>query len=259
METKPTTISKVIAFELGLLIAVLTWIAFAGIPGMKPRAVAEAEEPADTSFANVSPIYQPTQPRRRAPVNYPADDLQVAQSGVQYPVATVPVATVQTYDPGLTAGGYNDTVDARGQLTYGYDQPGVEGYIVNQDPADSIGLYPEPVLDPYYYYPSYGQPYGYSQPFQIVILNNNRVFAPRNRMAPRSPAGGPMRPPRRNPPATPPVQGAPGVTRPGPVAMGPSVRPRPRVNPGNINSAPRRSAPARNTRSGQASQARWNP
>ena len=33
METKPTTISKVIAFELGLLIAVLTWIAFAGCRG----------------------------------------------------------------------------------------------------------------------------------------------------------------------------------------------------------------------------------
>ena len=256
METKPTTISKVIAFELGLLIAVLTWIAFAGIPGMKPRPVAQAEEPADTSFANVSPIYQPPQPRRNAPVNYPADDLQVAQAPMQYPVAPV----VQTYDPGLTAGGYADTLNGSGQSSYGYDQPGVEGYIFNPDPADSIGLYPEPVLDsPYYYYPSYGQPYGYSQPLQIVILNNNRVFAPRNRMAPRSPAGGPMRPPRRNPPAPPPVQGGPGVTRPGPVAKGPNVRPAPRVNPGNGNSAPRRSAPARTTRPGQASQVRWNP
>ena len=186
METKPTTISKVIAFELGLLIAVLTWIAFAGIPGMKPRPVAEAEEPADASFANVSPIYQPPQPRRRAPVNYPADDPQVAQA----PAQQYPVATVQTYDPGLTAGGYDDTVDGSGQLSYGYDQPGVEGYVFNPDPANSIGIFPEPVLDPYYYYPSYGQPYGYSQPLQIVILNNNRVFAPRNRMAPRSPAGG---------------------------------------------------------------------
>src|SRR4029434_9156654 len=148
METKPTTISKVIAFELGLLIAVLTWIAFAGVPGLKPRPVVEAEEPADTSFANVSPIYQPPQPQRRAPVNYPANDLQTAQAPAQYSVAPV----VQTYDPGLTAGGYGDTANG----SYGYDQPGVEGYIVNQDPADSIGLYPEPVLDsPYYYYPSY--------------------------------------------------------------------------------------------------------
>jgi len=257
METKPTTISKVIAFELGLLIAVFTWIAFAGIPGMKLRPVAEVEapEPADASFANVSPIYQPPQTQRRAPVNYPADDLQAAQAPAQHPVATV----VQTYDPGLTTGGYDDTVDASGQLSYAYGQPSVEGYVFNPDPANSIGIFPEPVLDPYYYYPSYGQPYGYSQPLQIVILNNNRVFAPRNRMAPRSPAGGPMRPPRRNPPAPPPVQGRPGVTRPGPVAKGPNVRPGPRVNPGNGNSAPRRSATARNTRPGQASQVRWNP
>ena len=255
METRPTTISKVIAFELGLLIAVLTWIAFAGVPGMKTRPVAEAEEPADTSFANVSPIYQAPQPRRRAPVNYPADDIQVAQAPAQYPVATA----VQTYDPGLTAGGYDDTVSGSGQSNYGYDQPGVEGYVFNPDPANSIGIFPEPVLDPYYYYPSYGQPYGYPQPLQIVILNNNRTFAPRNRMPRCNLPGGTITAPRRNSPAPPPVQGDRGVTRPGPVAMGPTVRPRPRVNPANVNSAPRRSAPARTTRSGQASQSRWNP
>ena len=45
MGAEATTISKVIAFELGLLIAVLTWLAVAGIPGFKPRAVAAAEEP----------------------------------------------------------------------------------------------------------------------------------------------------------------------------------------------------------------------
>jgi len=255
METRPTTISKVIAFELGLLIALLTWIAFAGIPGMKPRVVAEAEEPDDTSFANVSPIYQPTPSRRSAPVNYPADDLQVAQAPAQYPVATV-----QTYDPGLTAGGYGDTVGGSGQLGYGYDQPGVEGYIVNQDPADSIGIFPEPVLDsPYCYYSPYGQPYGYSQPVQIVILNNNRTFVPRNRMARRGIARGTMNAPRRNPRVTPPGQGGRTATRPGPVPVRPSVRPSSRVNPGNRNSAPHRSAPARTTRPGQAGQARWNP
>jgi len=251
METRPTTISKVIAFELGLLIAVLTWIAFAGIPGMKPRTVAEAEEPADTSFANVSPIYQPPQLRRRAPVNYPADDLQAAQTGAQYNVTTV-----QTYDPGLTAGGYDDTVNGNGQPSYGYDQPGVEGYVFNPGPTNSIGIFPEPVLDwPYCNY----SPYGYSQPLQIVILNNNRAFVPRNRIARRWPAWGTMNARHRNPRVTPPVQGGRVATRPGPVAMGPSVRPSSRVNPGNNNSAPRRSAPVQTTRPGQASQVRWNP
>ncbi len=254
-ETGPT-ISKVIAFELGLLIAVLTWIAFAGIPGIKPRAVAEAakSEPADTSFANVSPIYQTTQ-SHRAPVNYAADDLQVAQTGAQNPVATV-----QTYNPGLTTGGYDDTVDGSGQLSYGYDQPGVEGYIVNQNPADSIGIFPEPVLDsPYCYYSPYGQPYGYSQPVQIVILNNNRAFVPRNRMTHRSPAGGMRNAPRWSPRAAPPAQGGRPATRPGPVVAGRGVPPGSDANPGNVNSAPRRSAPARTTGPGQTGQARWNP
>jgi hypothetical protein len=252
METRPTTISKVIAFELGLLIAVLTWIAFAGIPGIKHRMVAEAEapEPTDTSFANVSPIYQPTQPRS-APVNYPSDDVQVAQTSTPNPVATV-----QTYDPGLTAGAYDDTVDGRGQLSYGYDQPGVEGYYFNPDPADSIGIYPEPVLDsPYCYY----SPYGYSQPVQVVILNNNRTFAPRHRMDHRGPRDGMRNAPRRNPPGAPRMQGDRRRTRPGPVASGRSVPPRSHVNPGNRSSGPRRNAPVRTARSGQASQARWNP
>ena len=251
METGPTTISKVIAFELGLLIAVLIWIAFAGIPGMKPRAVAETEETADASFANVSPIYQPPQPRRRAPVNYPADDLPVAQAPPQYPVATV-----QTYDPGLTASDYGDTGDGNAQSSDGYDQPGVEGYVANQNPADSVGIYPEPVLDPPY---GYYSPYGYSQPVQIVILNNNRAFAVRHRLVRCNFSWGPTNAPRRNPRVTPPVQGGRVATRPGPVAMGPSVRPPSRANPGNGNLAPRRSAPVQTARSGQTSQARWNP
>ncbi len=253
--TRPTTISKVIAFELGLLIAVLTWIAFAGVPGMKPRAVAEAEEPADSSFASVSRIDQPTQ-SRRAPVDYPADNPQVAQAPVQYPVAAV-----QTYDPGLTAGGYADTVDASSESNYGYDQPGVEGYIVNQDPADSIGIFPEPVLDsPYCYYSPYGQFYGYSQPSQIIVLNNNRSFSQRNRRPRRDRPDGTMRAPRRNPGATPPrVQGGRGAPHSGPVATRPSVRPRTHVNPGNGSSAPRRSTPVRKTRPGQVSRPRSHP
>jgi hypothetical protein len=94
---------------------------------------------------------------------------------------------------------------------------------------------------------------------QIVILNNNRTFVPRNRMAHRGHAGGLMDALGRNPGVTPPVQGGRTATRPGPVAVRPSVRPSPRVNPPNRNSAPHRSAPTRTTRSSQAGQARWNP
>jgi len=269
----PTTISKVIAFELGLLIAVLVWIAFAGIPGVKTHPAAQAEEPADASFANVSSTYQPmqssqaTQPyqprsHRRAPVtvaanapvNYPADDVQMTQAPAQYPVASV-----QTYDPGLTARGYDDAVDASGQLSYGVDEPTVEGYVVNQDPANYIGTFPEPVLEsPYDYY--YGRPYGYTPPVEVVILNNNRAFAHRNGPNHCNFSRGPMNPQQRNPRVRPRNQGGQAVNRPGPVARGPVAQPRPRVNPGNNNVAPRRIASAQNVRpAGPTRQPSRNP
>jgi hypothetical protein len=243
----PTTISKVIAFELGLLIAVLVWIAFAGIPGVKTHPVAQTEEPLDESFANVSSNYRPTQAHRRvpvrapahAPVDYPADDTQVAQVPAQYPVASV-----QTYDPGLTGGTYDDTVDARGQLSYAVDEPAVEGYVVNQDPANYIGTFPEPVLDsPYDYY--YGRPYGYTQPVEIVVLNNNHAFSQRRGGNHCNFVG---RTPNRAPQFRPGPQRGRVAPRPAPVAVGRSVQPRPRVNPGNNNVAPRRIASAQNAR-----------
>jgi hypothetical protein len=261
----PSTISKVIAFELGLLVAVLTWIAFAGIPGVKTHPVAQAEEPADGSFANVSPVYQPRQSQqpaqtyRRAPVNYPANDVQMAQVPARAPAqvpAQISVARVQTYDPGLTGAGYDDTVDARGQLSYGVDEPSgnVEGYVVNQDPANYIGTFPEPVLDsPYDYY--YGRPYGYTQPVEVVILNNNRGFSRRNVGNHCNFAGGPNHAPHQNPRMRSRGQ---GVTRPSPVAMGPSVHPGPRVNDYN-SAAQRRIATVQKARPGPASQPRRTP
>jgi len=272
----PSTISKVIAFELGLLIAVLVWIAFAGIPGVKTHPVAEVEEPADASFANVSPIYQPmqsrqatqsyqpTQSHRRAPVtvtssapvNYPAEDVQLAQAPAQYPVARV-----QTYDPGLTGGTYNDAVDARGQLSYGVDEPSgsVEGYIVNQDPANYIGTFPEPVLEsPYDYY--YGRPYGYTQPVEIVVLNNNRAFSRWNRADHCRFTQPPTNAQQRNPRVRTRNPGGQTVNRPAPVARGPSAQPRPHVNPGNNSVAPRRIASVQKARpAGPASQPRRTP
>jgi hypothetical protein len=271
----PSTISKVIAFELGLLIAVLVWIAFAGIPGVKTHPVAETEEPTDASFANVSPIYQPVQSRQAtqfyqpaqsrrrvpatvpvsAPVNYPANDIQVAQVPAQYPVASV-----QTYDPGLTGGTYDGTVDASGQLSYGVDEPTVEGYVVNQDPANYIGTFPEPVLEsPYDYY--YGRPYGYTAPVEVVILNNNQAFAHRNRGNHCNFTGNRVNPQQRNPRVRPRSQGGQAVNRPGPVARGPGAQPRPRMNPGNNNIATHRVASAQKARpaGGLASQPRRNP
>jgi len=233
---------------------VLMWIAVAGVPGVKTHPAAESQEPADKSFANMSANYQPPPSYHRAPVNYPADDTQVAQAPVQYPVTKV-----QTYDPGLTDGGYGDTVDARGQLAYGVDQPNVEGYVVNQDPANYIGTFPEPVLEsPYDYY--YGRPYGYTQPVEVVILNNNRGFGHRNVMNHCSFPGNTVNAQQQNPRVIPGSQGRPVVNHPLPIVRGPSVPPRPRLNPGNNMVAPHRIASTQSARpAGPSRQPSRNP
>ena len=257
---KTATISKVIAFELGVLIAVLTWIAFAGVPGMKPHVAAPSEdrETPDTSFANVSPNYHPKKVRPAAPVDYPADDPQTPSRAAQYPVATV-----QTYDPGLVDAAY-------GNLTSNYDdsagagqQSTVEGYVVNDDPADSIGIFPEPVLeDPYGYYSPYGQNYGYAQPTQIVILNNNRSVASRERRARRPRMERVANGPQRTSRPTPRRQANRGGSRPNQVTRGrrSSARPRPPVNGGRTKADPHRgNAVAKKALPAQSSRGRWQP
>jgi hypothetical protein len=125
---------------------------------------------------------------------------------------------------------------------------------VNQDPANYIGTYPEPVLEsPYDYY--YGRPYGYSQPVEVVILNNNRGFAHRNGLNNCNFTRGTMNA-QQNPRVRPRSQGGPLMPHPAQVAMGP----RQRVNPGNNNVGPRRIASGQNARSaGPNSQPRRNP
>ena len=148
-----STGTKVIAFELGLVIAILTWIAFDGLPWAKPQKPLVIPEITDQSLGLVSPIFQPIQ-RQSEPVDYPADDLAVGQVQAQDAVNAAPI-----YDQGVATGGYvaPDAVV--------FSPP---------DPADSIGIFPEPVLWNDCYYPFYGGGYGYSQPSQVVVVSNTR-------------------------------------------------------------------------------------
>ena len=81
MESTPRWTStglKVIAFELGLIIAILTWIAFDGLPWSKPPQALVLPEITDQSVGLVSSIYQPVQ-RRGDQVDYLGDDLASEQ------------------------------------------------------------------------------------------------------------------------------------------------------------------------------------
>ncbi|HEY1583215.1 MAG TPA: hypothetical protein VGF73_08965 [Chthoniobacterales bacterium] len=166
-----TTIGKIIALELGILIAILAWMQFAKPAERQRESHLALRAPEDQTFANVSPIYHPMAPQRPA-VDYRAnDDLDAAQPTVAYQQESVA-------DP---------------SADYGYAT-----YPATTDPSNYIGDYPEPGLtDPDCYYDPYG--YGYGQPAQIIVLNSSpRSFGARSRLTnPRAGGGRMMMMPRR--------------------------------------------------------------
>lgn len=151
-----STGTKVIAFELGLIIAILTWIAYDGLPWSRPQAPAATSQIADQAVGMVAPVYQPVQ--RSEPVDYPADDLEGDQWQAQGGV-----------DPGS---GYNSGYDQGGVASARYVQP--DGILFQPGGApDSIGIYPEPVLWNDCYFPSYYD-FGYGP---VIVVSNSRSFA----------------------------------------------------------------------------------
>ncbi len=215
-----TTIAKVIAFELGILIAILGWMAFPHRPAEKIAQVPRMENPsASDSFATVSRLYaaNPQAPgvdylaeEEAAP---PADNAEPAQSMI--------------YDQSAPA--QEPAVD------YGANSYGANGYAVPPDPSTYIGTFPEPVLGPDYY-DFYGYyPYSYGQPTQIIVFSNSRSFGGRRHFASmRGGQGRRMAPPRRHfQPAERLSPQRPRVGRPGAMVQRPRV-----VRPGPVMRRP---------------------
>ena len=150
-----TTIAKVIAFELGVLIAILVWLAVAGFPGTKPvQTMAAAQQPPSESFANVAPVYHP-KPQQF----YTADTVDYPQANYQEN-DTTPAQAVQTYNQPVAT--------APSAITFPEDYQGTEAA------PNTIGTFPEPVLYSPYDWP-YDPYFGYAQPAQVIILSNGRT------------------------------------------------------------------------------------
>ena len=237
-----TKIAKVIAFELGILIAILTWMAFSGMPGEKPAITQELQDTSGSSFATLSPVLKPKKLHLRA-LDYsleadaaPEEEVEPTQAVQAYQ----PVQTVQAYDQQYATEPYATTV---------------EDYPVVQDPASYIGTYPEPVLPPDYYYSPYGNFFIYSQPAQIIIVSNRQRSGHRHHMAPRS--GGPhvTTPMARPDRGVPHRQPGPAPIRPGMITPGRGVIP-PTIGAGPGGPGAR---PTLNTsgQSPQANRTRW--
>jgi hypothetical protein len=229
-----TTVAKVIAFELGILIAILTWMALPTLRPKKAEAPRETEPAGDESFASVSPIYHAPPPRTAA-VDY------LAEEDPNVPAAAQPMQIVRADDPEIVSDSDDD---------YGYDY-----YPPPADPSTYIGTFPEPVLGPDYYPEYYGTPYfSYlsPQPSQIIIISPGRSGGGRHHLRgghghrQPHPAQRDHRPGMR--------QGRPQAARPGN-----QIAPRREGELPRLAPAPRRSTTsAQGSRTGRRSRVSWN-
>ena len=79
-------VANVIAVELGLLIAILSWLAFSNSSRLKPPALVEELRAPENSLAMVRPV--PRQQQFQSPATYAANPQPQLSTGVQPAVQT---------------------------------------------------------------------------------------------------------------------------------------------------------------------------
>src|SRR5216684_7235793 len=175
-----TKVANVIAVELGILIVILAWLAFSNFSRVKQPTLAEEQEPADSSFATVSSLPRPANPRHSAADYF--TDQQRQQLAAQRQAQTLQYETMQ-YDRQL-APAPDTSADADNGVT-----TGTSPYYA--------GVYPQPVTSP----DSFAWPYDsvlvYSPTSEIIVISNGQAFVRRG--APRF-ARRPMTVVHRRPP-----------------------------------------------------------
>lgn len=159
-------VANVIAVELGLLIAILSWLAFSNFSRLKPAAVAEELRAPENSFATVRPV--PRQPHypQNAPAYSAAPQARLA-TGVQPAVQSnqaLQYGALDYYDQPTASTPYTIVDDTPAQSAPYYDS--------YYDPSYS-GAYQQPTIpypDDYYSLPNdYGY---YPYPGQIIVVSN---------------------------------------------------------------------------------------
>jgi len=169
--TSPKMSSKVaniIAIELGILIALLGWLAVARIPSVRLGPRMHEPTQADATFA----------PVLRSPPKdlYATNENAARRARAQWPEEVAPAYEAQQYQaPQYDAADYGATeYESAGEPS---DSP--QGYLYEPSPSylsDQL----EPVLPPDYYYQPSGDFVEFVQPAQVVVFSNNRSH-PRSR------------------------------------------------------------------------------
>ena len=159
-----TKVANVIAVELGILI--LAWLAFSNFSRVKQPTLAGEQEPADSSFATVTSLPRPANPRYSAADYF--TDQQRQQLAAQRQAQTLQYGTMQ-YDqqlaPAPDTSAYADDSATTGTSPYYAD------------------VYPQPATSP----DSFAWPYDpvlvYPPTSGIIVISNGQAFVRRG--APR--------------------------------------------------------------------------
>ncbi|MGH8091990.1 MAG: hypothetical protein ACREIF_00760 [Chthoniobacterales bacterium] len=151
-------IANVIALELGIVIAVLSWLAFSNVSSVKRRTPAPAEQ--SRTFATVTPLLK-------------------AGSQAGYGVDYRAYQDAQDNEDQAAAPQQDDQEAG----TEPYDNSGVDQSVVGATSPAGVGIYPEPVLtEPDCFVSPYDQ---YSQPAEIIVISNGQSFGHRRRATSR--------------------------------------------------------------------------
>ncbi|MBA3832698.1 MAG: hypothetical protein H0X34_12560 [Chthoniobacterales bacterium] len=171
-------VANIIALELGILIAILAWLAFSNHYSVKPRPVAEEQLRTAGSFATIAPVLKARNQRLHA-ADYLADRAgELLGNEEQAPV-------VQQYDQELA--------------TAPSSSSDPNGGVVNESLPYYAGADQEPVAYPPDYLASpVNQIAEYVQPNEIIIFSNARTFGRRNQSTARL-GGGRMMVAQRRP------------------------------------------------------------
>ena len=160
-----TKTANLIALELGILIAILAWLAFSNVSSVKRHTVTSDQERATGSFATITPVLHAGNQRPRA-ADYLADRAGEQQADEQQ---------------GAAPQQYNQEVAAEP-----YGNSGPDDSVVTGDAPSYAGVDEEPLAYPPDYLVSpLDAIASYVQPAQIIIFSNPRSFARRPRSTPR--------------------------------------------------------------------------
>jgi len=157
-----TKMANVIAIELGILIALLAWLAIARVPSVRPIVAANERAADEGSFAPVL---------RSPPKNlYAGNESATRRGTAQWPEQMAPTYGAQQYQaqpeevPDYDSQQYESTTEPS-------DYP--QGYIYDPSPG-YLPDQPEPVLPPDYYVQPSADYVAFAQPAQVVVFSNNR-------------------------------------------------------------------------------------